>query len=135
VEILLSLPVLFLAIGGAMFVTTYMKQRAAVTQHLNDALRLCSRGVSDAAAQACVVERMATRTAVCTALDTQVQVEVFENDYDEPELRNPVTKRLGLLRAELGCTMDVRMPLFTAGEIEFRTQAAMPLRLETEAMP
>jgi hypothetical protein len=134
-EILLSLPVIFLALGGAMFVSTYMKQRAAICQHVADAVRLCSRGIPDVDAQTCVVTRLQSRTAWCTTLDVQAQVEVFETNWDDPELYNPLTKRLGLLRVDVGCTMEVQMPLFSVGELEFRTQAAMPMRLETEAMP
>jgi len=134
-EILLSLPVIFLALGGAMFVSTYMKQRATITQHVADSVRLCSRGLPDADAKTCVAERVQAGAAWCKALDVQVQVELFETDWNEPELYNPLTKQLSLLRTEVGCTMEVQMPLFNVGELEFRTQAAMPMRLETEAMP
>ena len=134
-EVVLSLPVIFVALGGAMFVTTYMKQRAVVDALVHNSVRLCARGVSDAGAQACVAGRINAGTDVCTALNVEAQVEAFDNPYVEPELLNPVTKRLSLLRAEVACTMEVKMPLFDIGELEFRSQAAMPMRLETEAMP
>jgi len=129
------MPVIFLVLGGSMFVSKYMKQRAAVEQFVYDAVRLCSRGLPDAAAQTCVTENLAARATICTELDVAAQVEAFDRTYEEEELLNPVLKRLSLLRADVGCTMEVPMPLFDIGALEFRSQAAMPMRLETEAMP
>ncbi|MGC6415741.1 MAG: TadE/TadG family type IV pilus assembly protein [Bradymonadia bacterium] len=143
VEIMLSLPVIFVAFSGAIFVTQFMKQRAVVEQAVVDAAHHCARYDRRAnppdsdAWNTCVTEQFTAGPAARLCNDPRSLVTLVTKDatYDDEELHNDVTIELAYLTIQLECAMEVDVPMLDLGELTFQCQTAMPIRRGTDLQP
>ncbi|MEE2787091.1 MAG: hypothetical protein VX589_07100 [Myxococcota bacterium] len=146
-EVMLSLPVIILAFGGAMFVNQQMTQWAQAERGLADVVRLCSRRIEpahpderpgyDAVLIACVQQRLATTMLkdICPPADQAISVErEFDRPYSE-DLATTVTIELPILKATLKCTPIIRVPLLEVEAATFEITSAMPIRIPTDMQP
>ena len=143
VEIMLSLPVIFVAFSGAIFVTKFMKQRAVVEQAVVDAAHHCARYDRRANPpespewSQCVEDRLTEGPAdeLCNNPQPLVALVTKDATYDDEELHNDVTIELAYLTIQLECAMEVDVPMLDLGELTFQCQTAMPIRRGTDLQP
>ena len=138
VEIALSIPAILFVLAASLYMATYARNRVSVEEDLQRAVKLCSRGLPAASMDACVQNALEGRLAFCTDPTIRTEFRTFDRTYDRADderLPEPITKTLGLLRGEVSCSMDIEVWQYLSRTVEFTTQAAMPVRLDTETRP
>ena len=91
-------------------------------------------------AQQCVIERVSETATMCATVEITPEVETLNTRWNDDNLADTVEKELSLLQASVTCSMEFEIPLVSAIfdldlGLDAQTQAAMPLRLDTELMP
>ena len=138
VEFALSIPAILLVVAVSLYMATYARNRVSVEEDLQRAVKLCSRGLPAANTDACVRTILAGRLTFCDEPEIRTEYRTFDRTYDRADdnrLPAPITKTLGLLRGEVSCSMDIKIWQAFSRTVEFTTQAAMPVRLDTETRP
>ena len=138
VEIALSVPVILLVLAASIFISTYARNRVSVEENLTEAVSLCARGLPSDAAQNCVRTALEGKLAFCDGPNIEAEVQTFDRTYDQNDnegLAVPIRKSLGLLLGRVSCSMNIEVWQYISRTVEFTTQVAMPVRLETGTRP